>query len=988
MKPASDSRRKASREARGDAAHRSRSSRRKRPHSGRSRGEAPRPGKVATGPGITDDARATDRALVERFPLDELRTRAAIIDALREGVWVIDKESHTVFVNARMAKMLGYTPEEMSRKPLLEFTNDRGAELATRMLDRRRAGIDEQHEFEFVGKNGRRVHTLMETAPIMNTDGSYAGAVAGVMDITGRKLVERELEATNRRLQTLLETSIEGIATADTNESITYANGAFAETLGYSKEELLGMSLQKLMDAKEFEKVREQSTIRRTGKVSRYELVMRRRDGEPRIVQVSASPLWDNQGEFVGSTGIFMDLTEQKKAEKVMQEMNAQLRSLVRAIPDVVFFKDVRGRNLIVNQAFEKMVGLSEQEIAGKTDEQLLPADLAEQCKKSDEEVFNGVGPVLFEEQTTNRDGAPVFFETIKSPILNDKGETVGLVGVSRNVTQHKKAEEALRASEERYRQLVESAHEGVWVSDAAYRTVFVNARMAEMLGYTPAEMLGKDKLSFMDAANQKIARHYTERRKKGLRDQYDIELIRKGGARIHAIVAASPITDSGGNYAGALTLISDVTERKRAEDEARLLQSITMEVSRAEDLDSALRAVLGRVCEATGWDVGEVWIPRPDGSYLECSPAWYDRTGGLTRFRDETEGFVYPSDVGIAGRVWRSKKPLWVKDLALVKEYPRAPIALRHGFRSAVGIPVTAAGDVAAVMLFGLTEWRDKDERWVDLVSSIGSQLGQVIWRKRAEDELRTHSQHLEQLVRERTQKLKEAERLAAIGETALMVGHDLRNPLQAIVNSLYLANTMIGEQPLSLGESKEPRHQSNMGGLLDEVERQVQYMNGVVSGLTDFARPMRLRLVETDTRQLIDETLSTSPVPQDVEATVRVEDDVPRLLVDPQMMKRVLTNLVLNAVQAMPKGGKLMIRVSKSGETVMISVRDTGRGIPDEVLPKLFNPLFTTKAKGVGLGLAVCKRVIEAHGGTISVKSRPNKGSEFTLTIPLKVA
>jgi len=161
---------------------------------------------------------------------------------------------------------------------------------------------------------------------------------------------------------------------------------------------------------------------------------------------------------------------------------------------------------------------------------------------------------------------------------------------------------------------------------------------------------------------------------------------------------------------------------------------------------------------------------------------------------------------------------------------------------------------------------------------------------------------------------------------------------------------------------------------------------MNGVVTGLTDFARPIRLGLVETDARQLIDEVLSTSPIPQNVKAAVKVEDDLPRLLIDPQMMRRVLTNLILNAVQAMPRGGKLTIRVSKSGETILISVRDTGRGIPDEILPKLFNPLFTTKAKGQGLGLATCKRLVEAHGGRITVESQVGKGTTFTVNVPLR--
>jgi signal transduction histidine kinase len=274
-----------------------------------------------------------------------------------------------------------------------------------------------------------------------------------------------------------------------------------------------------------------------------------------------------------------------------------------------------------------------------------------------------------------------------------------------------------------------------------------------------------------------------------------------------------------------------------------------------------------------------------------------------------------------------------------------------------------------------------------VDLASSIGSQLGQVIWRKKAENELKAHSQHLEELVRERTQKLREAERLATIGETALMVGHDLRNPLQVIINSLYSANTVMNEHLISPEKSTGPWQQLDTRDLLDEIGRQVHYMNGIVNGLTEYAGPVHPELAATDAHQLIDETLSVLPIPPDVKTTVRVENDVPRMLVDPQLMKRVLTNLIVNATQAMPQGGRLTIRVSRLGETILISVRDTGMGISDEVLPKLFNPLFTTKPKGVGLGLAVCKRIIEAHGGTISVKSWPNKGSEFTLTVPLKI-
>ena len=120
-------------------------------------------------------------------------------------------------------------------------------------------------------------------------------------------------------------------------------------------------------------------------------------------------------------------------------------------------------------------------------------------------------------------------------------------------------------------------------------------------------------------------------------------------------------------------------------------------------------------------------------------------------------------------------------------------------------------------------------------------------------------------------------------------------------------------------------------------------------------------------------------------MKVSIVTEEDFPKLTLDPILMQRVFSNLITNAVQAMPNGGQLTINASKKGETALIMVEDTGLGIPDENLPKLFTPLFTTKAKGQGFGLPVCKRMVEAHDGTITVKSKVGKGSTFTVEIPL---
>jgi nitrogen-specific signal transduction histidine kinase len=230
---------------------------------------------------------------------------------------------------------------------------------------------------------------------------------------------------------------------------------------------------------------------------------------------------------------------------------------------------------------------------------------------------------------------------------------------------------------------------------------------------------------------------------------------------------------------------------------------------------------------------------------------------------------------------------------------------------------------------------------------------------------------------------KFREGERLATISETAALVGHDLRNPLQTIVGSLYLVKRKLNYMSFPENDKQE----YNLEELLQIIEEQVDYMNKIVSDLEDYAKPLIPQLVETSSQQLINDTLSAITVPEKVKVSIEIERGFPRLMVDLLMIRRVLTNLIRNALQAMPEGGLLTIRASKNGHNAIISVEDTGVGISEENLYKIFQPLFTTKSKGQGLGLAACKQLVEAHGGSITVKSETGKGTIFTVQIPLRI-
>ncbi len=225
-------------------------------------------------------------------------------------------------------------------------------------------------------------------------------------------------------------------------------------------------------------------------------------------------------------------------------------------------------------------------------------------------------------------------------------------------------------------------------------------------------------------------------------------------------------------------------------------------------------------------------------------------------------------------------------------------------------------------------------------------------------------------------TEKLKSQERMAAIGQTAGMVGHDLRNPLQTIAGEVYLAKSELQDLPQS-------SQKTSLLESINEVEQQAMYMDKIVSDLQTFVKPVEVHKETFDVKQFIVNRLSESQIPNTVKTNLQVESGL-QLNADQQLTKRVLLNLITNSVQAMPQGGQLNLRAQSVDSKVQITVEDTGVGIADNVRPMIFTPLFTTKSRGQGFGLAVCKRVIEAQGGTITFESNVGQGTRFFVELP----
>ena len=269
--------------------------------------------------------------------------------------------------------------------------------------------------------------------------------------------------------------------------------------------------------------------------------------------------------------------------------------------------------------------------------------------------------------------------------------------------------------------------------------------------------------------------------------------------------------------------------------------------------------------------------------------------------------------------------------------------------------------------------------------VDTLERAIYYAIERKNLEEQLTQYSEHLEELVQQKTAELKRAERLAAIGQMAAMVGHDLRSPLQAILNTIYLEKKQVDSLEGCLAPSEGPTAQQFRAGL-DKIDEHVAYMSSMVTDLLDFAQTPNPKITRTSTEQLVNDALRRVVAPNKVVIETKLDPSLPNLDVDPFLMQRALTNIIGNALQAMPDGGSLRITTKKNGRSASINVADTGTGIPLENIGKLFEPLFTTKSRGVGLGLAIVKSVIEAHGGTIAVESDVGRGSKFCIALPLR--
>jgi len=513
----------------------------------------------------------------------------------------------------------------------------------------------------------------------------------------------------------------------------------------------------------------------------------------------------------------------------------------------------------------------------------------------------------------------------------------LGIFAADRSVT---KREISLLDAANQWRTTFDSITDFISVHDQEFRFLRVNKALAEFLGKTPRELIGKtcyQELHLKGRPYPLCPLEESIRTGKPTSHEIDDEQI-----GIPLLISVSPIYDSAKKISGYIHIAKDMTEIKKSQN--ILIKSEKRYKSLFEQAPLSYQSLDENGCII---DVNEAWLQllgyrkeealgRSFADFL--TPAWRPHFG---------ENFPRFKAIG---------EILGIEFEMIQKDGAKILVSIN----GKIGYNLEGNFKQAHCLIHNITAERQR------------------------ENELQQYRNNLEKMVAERNHELEETqlqliqkEKLAAIGQVAASISHDLRNPLGAISNSIYFLNLVLGEQ----ADEKVARH-------LKMMQREMLQANTIITDLLDFSRDsLALNTELSDLNRLIKKTVKVfrATSADNITFELQLSANLPPINIDKRQFRRVIDNLLANGIKAMPEGGILGISTQADQDNITVEITDTGSGITPEILKKIFNPLFTTRAKGIGLGLTIVKKIIEKHQGRITVRSDPGEKTTFIILLPL---
>ncbi|MDO9034610.1 MAG: PAS domain S-box protein [Methanoregula sp.] len=890
----------------------------------------------------------TERKRAEKVLQKSEEQFRILAEQSRDIICTIDLNESLTFVSPSVKKILGYEPDEVIGKNAFDFIfhNDR-----QKGLDAFKSQVIEKGQIqvvavELVRKDGSHVPVEFTLAPVYK-EGTLAEVLISGRDITERKKAEAALAESEEKFRGVAERSSDIIQLTDRTGRITFVSPSIKRILGFDPDEVIGTLPDDLVHPDDIGAVHEliRKNVAGSLDVEGMETRVRKKGGGYAILDISVSPVI-KEGVLSGMQVVGRDITDRKQAEMERDK----LVSVIRHSSEFISLATPDRKIIFINDAGADMLGVRPEDVIGQDFMLCVPDHQKESVQSEVLPSFMKNGHWEGDLQYRNVKTGNLIDVHAMNFVIGDPvtGAPQFLATVSRDITGRKQAEKKLRESERRLSLAIEGSDIGIWDWDVPTMRIDYNDRQVVMLGYTPDEF-GNDVNRFMQIIHPDDLPGFS-----GLLNDCitgtlsvfssEIRLRHRDNTWVWVLARGSVAErDMNGKAARISGTHLDITERKQAE--------LVLEVS-----EKKFHTMVDFTAD---W---EYWQGQ-DKQIIYTSPSC-ERFTGYTQ-----QEFLADSHLLVT--------IVHPDDLASVKEHNNSAWETRKALST----------DFRIIHRDGTVRWISHACRQVydDERNALGRRVSNrdITFRKNAEAELKKYADTLEEMVNERTKELREAqeqlvikEKLAVLGKLAGGVGHELRNPLGAIKNAAYFLNMVL--------ENPEP----DVKETLEIMNKEITRSEDILSSLLDFARPTVLTPRKVRINDVINEAVTRNPIPENIKVVRNPDDTLPVIMADPDKLLQVFTNLVTNACQAMPGGGSLTLQSALSGESrVSVSVTDTGVGISEENMKRIFEPLFSTKAKGIGLGLVVTKAIVEAHNGSIDIRSEAGKGTTFTVTLPVGI-
>ncbi len=878
----------------------------------------------------------TERKLAE----EEIQKLASVVTYSSELVNIATMDGMMVFLNAAGGEMLGIGPDEVTGKNIMQVIPEHLTELVqTELLPAIIEGGSWKGDLQYRNlKTGELtdVHAMTFTVKDPHTgESQYLANVS--MDITERKRAEDE----KKRFEKEFEDTLKGLPAhvfrfkKDSNGNLVavLSEGMIADVFGITTEIIKGKDIRDLFSQENYDIVQPYYEKAFNGETVGFEMPIRGIWFRTTIKPYTK----DEKGHVAEVIGYSTDITERKLAEKAMQESEEQYKFLAENMADIVWILDRDFETTYVSPSVEKVLGFTPEERKLQTlREMITPDSLQRVTALFAEEVEQDKDPgvdleryVTMEVEYYHADGRTVWLENSMKALRDETSAIIGMYGSSRDITERKQAEKALRENEGKYRLLFESAGVPILYYDTNGILLMMNDIAVKRRGGKIEDYIGKSILEIVHDNPQKHLRRIKDIAKSGKGRLYEDNLKFDKGHRWF-ISNMQPVKDANGNVIAIQIISTDITKIKQAEKEIR-------------ESEEKFRTIFEVANDAI------IYVDE-QGIVLDAN----EKLGEIFGYpREEVVGKSF-SEFAFVDPIQMPKMMELFAD-AVTTEGPRlVEFEILHKDGHSIFVEASSTTIVDKTEIKGaLTILRDITER------------------KKVEKE------------RAKMRALEELDQL----RTALLasVSHELRTPLTSIKG---LASTLV--QPDV--EWDDETQTDFLKSIVQESDKLNHIVSDLLEMSRLEAGIMRIEKTETQISTIVklvgDELRS---IVQMHSLKINIPSDMPRINVDEIRIGEVITNLVSNAVSYSEEGTQIAIDASPSNGEIVINVTDEGIGIPPEHLDKVFDRFYrlesgvSRRRGGSGLGLAICKGIVEEHGGKISVESKLGEGSRFSFSLPI---